>query len=90
MRSVRNIKGRLMMDENKLSEEEVNVMNKVERNRRLKLGLLGIALCTFAYALAKITNDTSGDWFRFSLLTLGIVGFIGGYITLTDILGKKF
>jgi len=63
--------------------------NNKERNRRLKLGVLGLVLVVFAYALAKITNDMSGDWWRFSLLTLGIVLFIGGYITVTDVLGKK-
>ena len=74
------LKGRLMMAKD---------TNKIERNRRLKLGIAAIALVTLAYAIAKITNDMSGDWWKFSLLVVGIVGFIGGYITLTDILGKK-
>lgn len=63
--------------------------NKAEKNRRLKLGIAALALVVLAYALAKITNDMSGDWWRFSLLTVGLVGFIGGYLTLTDIYGKK-
>lgn len=63
--------------------------NNKERNRRLKLGIVALALVVLAYALAKITEDVSGDWWRFSLLTVGLVGFIGGYLTLTDIYGKK-
>ena len=63
--------------------------NKRERNRRLKLGIAALALVVLAYALAKITADTSGDWWKFSLLAVGLVGFIGGYLTLTDIFGKK-
>ena len=63
--------------------------NKKERNRRLKLGVAALALVVAAYAAAKISADVSGDWWRFSLLVVGIVGFIGGYLTLTDILGKK-
>lgn len=60
-----------------------------ERNRRIKLGLLALVLVVLSYALAKITNDTSGDWFKFSLLATGLVGIIGGYLTFTDVLGKK-
>lgn len=65
------------------------IKNKEERNRRLKLGIAALVLVVLAYALAKITNDTSGDWFKFSLLTIGLVGFIGGYLTLTDIFIRK-
>lgn len=64
-------------------------MTKEEKNRRVKLGLLALALTVLSYTLAKITNDMSGDWFKFSMLCLGLVGFIGGYLTLTDIFGKK-
>ena len=60
-----------------------------ERNRRIKLGIFAIILVVFAYGLAKITNDTSGDWFRFSLITIGLIGWTEGCVTLTDILGKK-
>jgi len=63
--------------------------NKKEKNRRLKLGVVSLVLVVLAYGLAKITNDMSGDWWRFSLLVVGLVGFIGGYITITDVLGKK-
>lgn len=63
--------------------------NNKERNRRLKLGIAALALVVLAYALAKITADTSGDWWKFSLLAVGLVGFIGGYLTITDVLGKK-
>lgn len=77
------------MNENKLTEEEVRIMGKVERNRRLKYGAAGLVLVVLAYALAKITNDTSGDWWRFSMLVVSLVFFIGGYLTVTDVLGKK-
>jgi len=60
-----------------------------ERNRRLKLGAIALVLIVLAYALAKITNDLSGDWWRFSLLTVGIIGWTEGCITLTDIFGLK-
>ena len=62
--------------------------NNKERNRRLKLGSIALGLVVVVYAVAKITNDTSGDWWRFSLLAVSLVGFIGGYLTLTDIFGK--
>lgn len=63
--------------------------NNKEKNRRVKLGILALTLVILAYGLAKITSDMSGDWFKFSLLCVGLVGFIGGYITLTDIFGRK-
>lgn len=63
--------------------------NNKERNRRLKLGIVALALVVLAYATAKISGDQSGDWWRFSLLAVGLVSFIGGYLTLTDIFGKK-
>ena len=62
---------------------------KEERNRRIKLGIVALALTVLSYGLAKITNDVSGDWHKFSMLVAGLVGFIGGYLTLTDIFGKK-
>ena len=64
-------------------------ISKEERNRRIKFGILALSLTVLSYALAKITNDTSGDWFKFSMLCVGLVGLIGGYLTFTDILGKK-
>lgn len=63
--------------------------SKKERNRRVKLGILALVLVVLAYGLAKITGDTSGDWWKFSILTVGLVGFTGGYLTMTDIFGKK-
>lgn len=63
--------------------------NNKERNRRLKLGIVALVLVVLAYATAKITNDISGDWWRFSLLCIGLIGWTEGCITLTDILGKK-
>lgn len=63
--------------------------NSEERNRRVKLGILALGLVILAYALAKITSDMSGDWFKFSLLVVGLIGFIGGYLTMTDIWGGK-
>lgn len=60
-----------------------------EKNRRIKLGILALVLTVGAYALAKITNDTTGDWFKFALLTTSLAGIIGGFLTFTDILGKK-
>lgn len=63
--------------------------NNKERNRRIKLGLLAIGLVVLAYAVAKITNDTSGDWFKFSMITIGLIGWTEGCVTLTDIFGKK-
>lgn len=62
--------------------------NHEERNRRIKLGILALAFVVLSYAVAKITNDTSGDWFRFSLITIGLIGWTEGCVTLTDILGK--
>ena len=64
-------------------------ISKEERNRRIKFGILALSLTVLSYALAKITNDTSGDWFKFSMLCVGLVGLIGGYLTFTDIFGKK-
>jgi len=63
--------------------------NNEERNRRIKMGVLALVLTIIAYALAKITNDTSGDWFKFSILCVGLVGIIDGCLTFTDVLGKK-
>ena len=63
--------------------------NSKERNRRLKLGILALSLTVLSYAMAKITGDESGDWFRFSMLCIGLAGFIGGYLTLTDIFVRK-
>ena len=64
-------------------------LDKKEKNRRIKLGMLALTLTVLAYALAKITNDTSGDWFKFALLCVGLAGLIGGELTFTDVLGKK-
>jgi len=64
-------------------------LDKNEKNRRIKLGILALTLTVLAYAIAKITNDTSGDWFRFALLCVGLAGLIGGELTFTDVLGKK-
>ncbi len=64
-------------------------ISKEERNRRIKLGIVALSLTVISYAVAKITNDTSGDWFKFSILCIGLVGLIGGYLTFTDVLGKK-
>lgn len=63
--------------------------NNQEKNRRIKLGILALVLTILAYALAKITGDVSGDWFKFSLLVVGLIGLIGGQLTFTDVLGKK-
>jgi len=63
--------------------------NNKEKNRRIKLGILALVLTVVSYALAKITNDVSGDWFKFSLLCVGLAGLIGGHLTFTDVLGKK-
>ena len=63
--------------------------NNKERNRRIKLGILALALTMAAYALAKITNDVSGDWFKFAVLITALAGIIGGQLTFTDVLGKK-
>lgn len=63
--------------------------NNKERNRRIKLGILALGLTVAAYALAKITNDTTGEWFKFALLVTGLAGIIGGQLTFTDVLGKK-
>ena len=60
-----------------------------EKNRRLKLGIISLVLIILSYALAKFTNDVSGGWFKFSMLTLGVLGFTGGFLTFTDIFGKK-
>jgi hypothetical protein len=65
-------------------------VTKEERNRRVKLGIVALALTVLSYGLAKITNDVSGDWFKFSILCVGLVGIIGGFLTFTDIFGKKF
>lgn len=63
--------------------------NNKEKNRRIKLGCLALGLTILSYALAKITGDVSGDWFKFSLLCVGLAGLIGGQLTFTDVLGKK-
>lgn len=63
--------------------------NNKEKNRRLKLGIVALVLIVLSYAIAKITNDVSGDWWKFSLLATGIIGWTEGCITLTDIFGLK-
>ena len=65
-------------------------ITKEEKNRRLKLGILDLVLIVLAYIIAKITNDMSGDWLKFSLLTTGIIGWTEGCITLTDIWQVRF
>lgn len=67
----------------------MGVKNNEEKNRRLKLGIFDISLVVIAYGIAKITNDISGDWWKFSLLITGLIGWIEGCITLTDIFGLK-
>lgn len=65
------------------------IKNNEEKNRRLKLGILALILTILAYGFAKISGDTSGDWFKFALLCVGLAGLIGGQLTFTDVLGKK-
>ncbi len=65
------------------------VNNNKEKNRRIKLGILALVLTVIAYLVAKTTGDVSGDWFKFSLLVVGLIGLIGGQLTFTDVLGKK-
>lgn len=62
---------------------------KEEKNRRIKLGLLALAIAILSYIVAKATGDTSGDWWKLSLLTCVLLGLKGALITLTDVLGKK-
>jgi len=63
--------------------------NNEEKNRRVKLAIGGLFLVVVSYAIAKITNDVSGDWFKFSILCIGLIGVIGGCLTFTDIFGRK-
>lgn len=72
-----------------LTKEDVTIINKVERNRRVKMGLLALVFVVLAYALAKIMGDESGDWWKFSLLTCALLGLKGVFLTITDVLGKK-
>ena len=60
-----------------------------DKHRRVKLGFLDLILVVVVYIVAKITNDVSGDWWKFSLLVTGLIGWIEGCITLTDIFGLK-
>jgi len=63
--------------------------NNKERNRRLKLGIAVIALVTIAYYTDRFIGIYTGDWKVYAYLVGGVFGFIGGYLTLTDIFGKK-
>ena len=65
-------------------------ITKKERNRRLKLGIVGIVLIITSYGVAKFTHDVSGDWFKFSMLITGIIGWTEGCITLTDVWSTRF
>ena len=60
-----------------------------DKHRRIKLGFLDLIIVVIVYAIAKITNDISGDWWKFSMLITGLIGWIEGCITLTDIFGLK-
>ena len=63
--------------------------NNEEKNRRVKLAIGGLILVVASYTIAKLTNDVSGDWFKFSILCIGLIGVIGGCLTFTDIFGRK-
>lgn len=60
-----------------------------ERNRRLKLGIAAIILITIAYYTDRYIGIYTGDWKVYAYVVGAVFGFIGGYLTLTDILGKK-
>lgn len=64
--------------------------SKVERNRRLRLGIATIALVTIAYYADRFGPGAyTGDWKEYAYIVGGVFAFIGGYLTLTDIFGKK-
>ena len=63
--------------------------NKAERNRRLKLGIAVIALVTLAYYTDRFIGTYTGDWKEYAYIVGGVFAFIGGYLTLTDLFGKK-
>lgn len=63
--------------------------NNEERNRRLKLGIAVIVLVTIAYYTDRFIGVYTGDWKVYAYIVGGVFGFIGGYLTLTDIFGKK-
>jgi len=63
--------------------------NKTEKNRRLKLGIATIVLVSIAYYTDRYLGTYTGDWKIYSYIVGGVFAFIGGYITMTDILGRK-
>jgi len=65
------------------------VKNNEEKNRRLKLGIVVIALVTIAYYTDRFIGIYTGDWKVYAYIVGGVFGFIAGYITLTDIFGRK-
>ena len=64
--------------------------NNKEWNRRLWMGGAVIVLVTVAYYSDRFGPGTyTGDWKVYAYVVGSIFAFIGGYITLTDIFGKK-
>ena len=64
--------------------------NKKDRERRLKLGIATIILVTIAYYTDRFGGGTyTGDWKAYAYVVGTVFAFIGGYITMTDIFGKK-
>ena len=65
------------------------VKDNEEKNRRLKLGVAIIALVTVAYYTDRFIGVYTGDWKVYAYIVGGVFGFIGGYLTLTDIFARK-
>lgn len=63
--------------------------NKKDRERRMKLGIATVTLVTIAYYTDRYIGTYTGDWKVYAYVVGAIFAFIGGYITLTDIFGKK-
>lgn len=68
--------------------------NDKEWNRRLWMGVAVIVLVTVAYYTDRLGPGTyTGDWKEYALIIGGTFAFLGGYITITDIVdrivGKK-
>ena len=64
-------------------------ITKEEKNRRLRLAFIVIALVTIAFYADRFVGNYTGGWKDYAYI-VGIVFAIGaGLLTVTDVFGKK-
>jgi len=60
---------------------------KKKWGRRLGVGIIAIVHADFFYIYGTISDSL--EWsYKWSLLIMGIAGFIGGFLTFTDLMNK--